>query len=400
MTPWRNSMNVIRIAVIIGGCWWGTGMSAPTGEPVYVAIDAEFGLPHSTSAQSIERGARLAVEEINRQGGVLQGRPMQIITTDNLSMPARGIHNISELSRKSDVVAVVSGRFSPVVLETLQTLEKNKMINLAPWSSADGITENKQDPNWVFRLSLKDGYAMPVMLQHARGKGVKKVGLLLTNTAWGRSNEAAAKRYLATVGDLVSVGTAWYNWRDKSLIDKYQNLRKEGAEAIILVANDDEGATLVSEMSALPKDQLLPIISHWGVTGGNFIGQMSNPGDLQRLDFSVVQSFSLFRADPGKVARVMKLAKEIFDISAPEQIDAPVGFGQAYDLVHILARAINLAGSTERARIRDKLEQVQHYDGLVKVFKQPFSRKVHDALVQEDIFMAAYDAQGVIRPLP
>ncbi len=375
-------------------------MSAPTGEPVYVAIDAEFGLPHSTSAQSIERGARLAVEEINRQGGVLQGRPMQIITTDNLSMPARGIHNISELSRKSDVVAVVSGRFSPVVLETLQTLEKNKMINLAPWSSADGITENKQDPNWVFRLSLKDGYAMPVMLQHARGKGVKKVGLLLTNTAWGRSNEAAAKRYLATVGDLVSVGTAWYNWRDKSLIDKYQNLRKEGAEAIILVANDDEGATLVSEMSALPKDQLLPIISHWGVTGGNFIGQMSNPGDLQRLDFSVVQSFSLFRADPGKVARVMKLAKEIFDISAPEQIDAPVGFGQAYDLVHILARAINLAGSTERARIRDKLEQVQHYDGLVKVFKQPFSRKVHDALVQEDIFMAAYDAQGVIRPLP
>ena len=36
----------------------------------------------------------------------------------------------------------------------------------------------------------------------------------------------------------------------------------------------------------------------------------------------------------------------------------------AYDLTHILAKAINLAGSTDRTKIRDALEQVENYDGF------------------------------------
>ena len=371
-----------------------------TEAPVYLAIDAEFGVPHSVSAQSIEKGVRIAITEINRQGGVLGGRPLELITTDNRSMPARGAHNIEQLSRQKDLVGVVSGRFSPVILETLPALQKNKMINLAPWSSADGITENAMEPKWVFRLSLKDSYAMPTMLSYARSIQRYKVGLLLTNTSWGRSNENAAKAFLASAEDLSSVGTVWYNWRDNSLIDKYETLLAAGAQAIILVANDDEGAILVSEVAALPEKKRLPIISHWGVTGGDFIGQMKHSDDLGKLHFVVVQSFSLFRSDPVKLRKVMELGKELFGITKPEEIDAPVGFGQAYDLVHILARAIDMAGSTDRTVIREKLEQVRNYDGLVKKFKRPFSEKNHDALVLQDIFMARYGKDGVIYPLP
>ncbi len=375
-------------------------MAAASADPVYIAIDAEFGLPNSSSAQSIEKGVRVAIAEINQHGGVLNGRPLALITTDNRSMPARGIHNISELSKQKDLVAVVSGRFSPVVLETMPVLQEYGIINLVPWSSADGITENNFEPKWVFRLSLKDRYAMPTMLNHARHIGATKVGFLLTNTSWGRSNENAAKRYLDSIEDIVSVGTAWYNWRDKSLIDKYKVLQQAGAQAIVLVANDDEGAILVSEIAALPKHERLPLISHWGVTGGNFIGQMKQPGDLASLQFVVVQSFSLFKAKPAKVAAVMKIAGELFGTKGPEDVESPVGFGQAYDLVHILARAIDLAGSTERAKVRDKMEQVKNYDGLVKHFAQPFSKDNHDALQLSDIFMARYDTNGVIRPLP
>ncbi|MDH5425070.1 MAG: ABC transporter substrate-binding protein [Gammaproteobacteria bacterium] len=388
----------VFISVIVFFSSLGT-VQAADKKAVIIALDAEFSLLNSTSAQSIKLGIDTAIAEINSAGGVLNGRPLKLISKDNRSMPARGIHNIRELAKVKDLVAVFSGRFSPVVLETIPMLQQTQMINLAPWSSADGVTENSMSPNYIFRLSLKDRYAMPAMLKFAADNGANKIGLLLTNTSWGRSNLKAAERYLQKTGSPLSVGTAWYNWRDKTLMQEYQILLKAGAQAIILVANDDEGASLVSEMVSLPKDQRLPIISHWGVTGGDFIGQMKTADALDQINFSVVQTFSLFSAKQDKVADVMQTVRRISTINNVEQIDAPVGFGHAYDLTHILAKAINLAGTTERKVIRDKLEQVRDYDGIVKYFKRPFSAQNHDALILEDVFMARYHADGTIRPI-
>ena len=295
-----------------------------------------------------------------------------------------------------DIVAVFGGRFSPVLIEELPILKETKTLLLAPWSSADGITDNGMTPNFAFRLSLRDSLAMPFMLQHAAGHGLRKVGLLLTNTAWGRSNLAAAERYFGSGAGLSSVGTAWYNWRDPSLIDKYEILRKAGAEAIILVANDDEGATLVREVAALPKDARLPIISHWGVTGGNFAEQ-AGPA-LNDVDFSVIQTFSFFKADPVRIAHVLAVTERLFGIRKIDDIVSPVGFAHAYDLTHILARAISLAGTADRPAVRDALERVTDYKGLVRDFPQPFTGTKHDALGPDQLFMARYRADGVVIP--
>jgi branched-chain amino acid transport system substrate-binding protein len=367
--------------------------------PVFIGLDAEFGLTNSTSAQSIQLGVETALTEINAKGGVLNGRSLELIITDNRSMPARGIHNIQKLAATPDLVAVFSGRFSPVVLETLPTIAKTQLINLAPWSSADGITENDFRPSYSFRLSLKDRYAMPVMLRYAAQGGAKKVGLLLTNTSWGRSNLNSAERYLATTDKLLSVGTAWYNWQDDSLLKEYRVLFRAGAEAIILVANDDEGAALVSEVAELPAEQRLPIISHWGVTGGNFISQLARREALDNIDFSVVQTFSFFNLMPARIEQLMKTVSQISTITDVRDIESPVGFGHAYDLTFILARAIDMAGTTDRRVIRDKLELVTDYDGLVRFYARPFTADNHDALSEEDVFMARYADDGLIWPI-
>ena len=43
--------------------------------PVQIGLDAEFSLDNSLSAQAIELGLRIALAEINAQGGVLGGPP-------------------------------------------------------------------------------------------------------------------------------------------------------------------------------------------------------------------------------------------------------------------------------------------------------------------------------------
>lgn len=364
--------------------------------PVRVGLDAEFGLDNSTSAQAVELGLRTAIGEINRAGGLLGGRPVELVTRDHRSLPARGIRNIEEFARMPDLVAVFGGRFSPVIIEELPALKATRTLFLAPWSSADAIVDNDMQPNYVYRLSLRDSLAMPKLLETARKRGLMKVGLLLTNTSWGRSNLAAAEKFAAVHKDVSIVQTAWYNWRDRTLVARYKTLRSAGAEAIILVANDDEAAVLVREVAALPKAERMPILSHWGVTGGEF-NRQAGPA-LNQVDFSVIQTFSFFNADPKRLAQFMTGLAAVSPIRRIEDIHGPVGVAHAYDLMHILARAISLAGSTDRKAVRDALEKVREHRGLIKTYAPPFTPGRHEALGARELLIARYRADGVLVP--
>lgn len=364
---------------------------------VYVGFDGEFGVANATSAQAIEQGIRVALDEINRAGGVLGGRQLELVLRDNRSVPARAIQNLRDLAALPDLVAVFNGRYSPVVLETIPVVHELGLVLLDPWASADAITDNGRVPNYAFRLSLRDSDAMPAMLGYARRRGLERIGLVLPTTGWGRGNHEAAHRYLASVDAPVLVGERWYSWGNDSLIAHYQALRAAGAQAILLVANDVEGGILVREVAALPEAERLPIICHWGVTGGRFFEDTA--ASLAHLDFTVVQTFSLFRADPARVAQVLTVAHRLFGRSRIEDIEAPVGFGHAYDLTHLLARAIDLAGTTDRAAVRDALERLGPYQGLVRSYDRPFTPDRHDALDAGDVFMARYRSDGAIVPV-
>jgi branched-chain amino acid transport system substrate-binding protein len=192
------------------------------------------------------------------------------------------------------------------------------------------------------------------------------------------------------------VGTSWYNWRDTSLVDNYQHLRAAGAQAIVLVANDDEAAILVREVAALPQAQRLPILSHWGVTGGDFAA-LAGPA-LQQVDLSVIQTFSFFRADPARVQRFLASAAQVSKVRRIEDIKSPVGAAHANDLTHQRALAIDRAGSTDRKAVRKALEHLPAWRGLIKDYAPPFTPARHEALGPGELLMARYRGDCVLVP--
>ncbi len=84
---------------------------------------------------------------------------------------------------------------------------------MVPWAAADPVIDNGMQPNYVFRLSLRDSLAMPTMLKTAQQRGFDKVGLLLANTSWGRSNLAAAEKYMLGVKNQKIVDIARFNFK-------------------------------------------------------------------------------------------------------------------------------------------------------------------------------------------
>ena len=365
--------------------------------PVLLAIDAEFGHPTSTSAQAIQLGAQVALDEINAAGGVL-GRPMALELRDNRGVPTRAVQNMRELAAHPDVVAVMTGKFSPAVIECVPVAQELRIPLLAAWSAADGITETKQRPNFVFRLSLRDEWALAAMVGHARRRlRAQRLAILLPNTAWGRSSLAAAERHLARGRGAALVFVGWYNWGDTSLAEPYGKARAAGAQALLLVANEAEGSILVNEMARLPAAERLPVAAHWGVTGGRF--HATSAEALRVLDFNVVQSYSFVDAHDAVARRVLAALRDRHRVADARQVDAPVGLAHAYDLTHLLAKAIALAGSAERAQVRAALERLGPHQGLVRRYAKPFTADRHEALDATQAFMASYDRDGVLVPV-
>ena len=72
-------------------------------------------------------------------------------------------------------------------------------------------------------------------------------------------------------------------------------MRAAGAQAIILVANEVEGSVLIREVAAMPPNQRLPLICHWGITGGAFAELCGDA--LHQVDLAVIQTYSFIGAD-------------------------------------------------------------------------------------------------------
>lgn len=375
----------------------GIAYASDTKAPVYIGLDAEFSHRTSTSPLAIRTGALIAIEEINHRGGVLGGRPLRLVERDNRAVPTRAAENLKELAAMRDLVAVLCGKFSPTVFESLALIHEHKLILLDPWAAADGLVDNGYSPNYVFRLSLRDSWAVPVMLDYAYRRGAARIGVVLPNTRWGESNDLALDKYLARAKQFTLVGKRWFNYGDKTIGAKYRSLISDGAEVVVFVGNEADGAALVRDLATMPKERRVSIISHWGITGGNLLDLAG--GVLAEADLSVVQTYTFLGAARPKAKQVSQAAQRLLGLAGAREIPSPVGVAHAYDLIHILSRAIDLAGTTDRAAIRDALERVKDYDGLIKFYKQPFTPDRHEALEIGDVFIARYAADGALEKI-
>lgn len=394
-SPSRRAWLAASLGALAAGARAATAVAG--GAPVLLGLDAEFSLEGSRSAQSIELGIRVAMEEINAAGGLLGGRPLALVTRDSRTNPARGMAHMVEFAAMPDLVAVFGGRFSPVVSEMVKPAHELEVPLLAPWSSATGIIDNGQKPNYAFRLSLFDRIAVPAMLDLAYAAGHRRLGVMVGNTSWGRSNREAAELHAPNLRGL-RLDAAVHNVGDTQIVKQYLQLVDHGAQAMLLMAADLEAVQMVKDLQAIEPRRRVPVIAHWGLSGTDFV-ERAGAAAVAALDFSVIQTFSLLRAERRRVQRLMDIVRRLGGSGRVEDLRAPVGFGHAYDLTHILARAVQLAGTVERPRVRDALEQVRDVDGLLRRYERPFTPERHEALRAGDLFFARFRADGMLVPI-
>jgi branched-chain amino acid transport system substrate-binding protein len=359
--------------------------------PINVALVAAMSGGSALSGEAIKRGLSVAIDEINARGGLLGGRKVELVIRDEEGNPSKGVTAARDVIEREKAVAVFGGLHSPVGLAMLPVFHELKVPYIGTWAAATNITRNGRQPNFMFRVSANDDIVDHFLTRHVIDKlGRKKPGVILENTPWGASNQEGLTKWFAKAG-VPPVGIEKFNWNDPDMSPQLLRLKNAGADSLVMVANAPEGAQVVKSKAKIGWDA--PIVSHWGISGGRF------PELTGELAASVVfvQTYSFFGKQSEVGDRVISALKARYGIKGPEDILAPVGTANAYDAMHLLGLAIEKAGAADGAKIRDALENLGEYRGLIKTYRRPFTPEEHDALTENDYILVTW-RQGKIVP--
>ncbi|MEY4518888.1 MAG: hypothetical protein RLZZ499_1487 [Cyanobacteriota bacterium] len=358
-------------------------------EPVKIGLVAALTGESALSGEAISRGLQVAIDEVNI-AGVLGGRPLELVSRDDESDPAKGVAIARELIEQEDVAVVFGGLDSPVSLAMLPVFHELTTPYMGVWAAATGITRNDFQPNYAFRVSANDNLVDKFLLGYAKQKyNVSKVGLMLINNPWGESNQAGFEEWSKEF-EIEIAGIEKFNEEDSDVTAQLTRLKDAGAQVLMLVANAAPAAQVMRSLTRIQWD--VPIISHWGISGGRFpelAGEIAN-----KVEF--VQTYSFFGTQSPIGQKVLKKLADKFQLKEPSEILAPIGTANSYDALMLTAKAIDQAGSTEGAKIQAALENLPQYKGLIKTYNKPFTPDNHDALTEDDYIMVRWEENKIV----
>ncbi len=386
---WREGGLALATTLLLS---WTAG-SALAQEPVRIGHVAALSGASAQSGEAITRGLALAIDEINAKGGVLGGRKLELIQRDDESNPPKGLIAARELIFKEKVAAIFGGIDTPVSLAIVPLVNKEKTLFMGVWAAGTGITRNGANPNYVFRVSAVDDDVDIKLLKYASDKfGAKKAGLMLINNPWGQSNEKGLVAADKDNAAIEIVGISKFENNDVDMVPHLTRLKEAGADAVILVVNAPPGAQMMKSRERM--GWKVPVVSHWGISGGRF-PELAGP---TAGEAHFVQTYSFFGKQSPAGERVLTALKKKYpQIKGPEDIFAPVGTANAYDALHLLALAIEQAGSADADAVRSALETLKaSHQGLIKTYNRPFTPDNHDALGPNDYIMVRYDGDKIV----
>lgn len=364
--------------------------SSTAKTPLVIAVNVDLSVRGAQAGGAIYRGVQMAVEDINQRGGLL-GRPVKVIARDHAALAPRGRQNVEQLAAIPSVLAIVGGMHTGVISEELETIHRLQVPYLIPWAAAQGLINHDFAPSYTFRVSVSDTQIAPFLLEHARKLGPRVV-VLLENSTWGRSNEAALRPIIAKLPPN-AVTVDWFNGGEPSFQARLSAAPYKDASAIVLVANSVESLLVVQATAGQEKP--LPIFAHWALTGADFWKLAQAP--LQKANLRFVQSVLIEdHAENAKVQHFFKTYRARYGLDDNAAIPSPIGSVHAYDLTQLLARAVTRANSSDRTAIRNALEALTPYPGLLKTYQPAFTRSRHDALDNATLRLARFDSRGRI----
>ncbi|SOB77019.1 amino acid/amide ABC transporter substrate-binding protein, HAAT family [Marinobacter sp. LV10R510-11A] len=335
-------------------------MNVQAAEPIRIGSFLAVTGPASFLGDPELKTLEMYVEKINKDGGVL-GRQLELIHYDDTGNASNARNFASRLIRSDKVDIIVGGSTTGATMAAVPMVEQAEI----PFISLAGATViTTPVKKWVFKTPQSDRMAAERILTDMKSRGLTKIGLISGTGGFGSSGREQTLAVAKEMGGIEIVADETYSGSDTDMTAQLTNIR--GAKGVQTVLNFGfgQGPAIVTRNYAQLGIEL-PFYQSHGVASDGFLDLAGSSAEGLRLPASpLLVPDSLPATDP------QKPIVEAYKSEYEARWDAKVStFGAyAYDGLMLAVEAIEKAGSTDKAAVRDALESIQGHVGVTGTF--------------------------------
>lgn len=181
---------------------------AATGEPVRIGVLAPLTGGGGPYGQGMANAAQKAAETINAAGGVLGGRPLEVVVIDDESNPTAGVAAVRKLLDVNKVIAI-AGVWSSAVAMAIKPITLERGVPLLVSGSGDEVTQG-DNKGLVYRFQARGSDWGPVFARAIHKAGGRRASVLALQTPFTLSlANPFAETFKAQGGEILDV--VYYN---------------------------------------------------------------------------------------------------------------------------------------------------------------------------------------------
>jgi ABC-type branched-subunit amino acid transport system substrate-binding protein len=349
--------------------------------------------PFSTSpyiGQTLERGVRLAVDQINAKGGIDTGAGryrLRVQRLDNRLSPTTALENVRKAVAEGAVAVVDEGTG---IDATWQEAAAAKLPICIAYQGGIGLVDAQTRPN-VFRIAPTDHGVVFRLAEYMVPKGLK-VALLHDDTDYGQQGLAAFQQAFGRTPDSVVANVAVPAAVSDPSPQVLQT-RRAGATALLVWAH----ATTVAEVIRAARSSGSDVPIFTPPSGQDPVIRQAlsdHPEWVDGLTFASGRMTA--ERGPGPFLGFQRAYEKAF---GPDEVGVKTAEGKpvlqppefpmyAYDFVNVLAAAIRAAHGPDPTAVLAALNQVDVRGANGD--ERGFNERNHEGVVDDDVYFAVF----------
>lgn len=347
------------LAGVLAGCG-GEGDAKPSDggssgdkakeETIKIGGNLELSGPNASYGSGLNLGAKLAVDEINANGGI-DGKKIEYIPLDNKSENAEAVNMAMKLITQEKVVAMLAPATSGNTVATVQLANDNKVPIVTGSGTAGNVTVNDDGSvnDYAFRTCFIDPFQGTVAANFATNElGAKNVAIYADSSSdYAKGLAAAFKETITKAGGKV-VAEESYIAKDTDFKSTLTNIKKENPDFVFIPGYYEEVGLIVKQAREMGIAAPLMGADGWdSPTLVDLAGANALNNTFQINHYSA--------EDPEPLIQDFVAAfKKANGDKAPDAFNV-----LGYDSIYFIVDAIKRAGSTDGEAIQKALEETK-----------------------------------------
>lgn len=303
--------------------------------------------PWSGDKGGLWQGVELAMEEINTKGGVL-GRKLRIVKEDDESSLVKGRLIAQQFAENPDMVAVIGHFYSYIAVPAAVTYQNAGLLFITPGATSHQL--NTQGHDLIFRSIPSNRREGRRIAEYMAEKGYRRVAIYYVKDKDDQNMANFFEQRARELGISIADRRSFMEGsRDFSgTIQKWQDLYQ--FDALYLGANMPEGAHFIAQARKMGLN--VPIVGNDGIDTHQLMEIAGKAAEGVALPDQFVHDENWLPYRRFDEAFRKKYRQ-------PAHTQAALG----YDTLHLLAQAIERAGSSEPGKIAQALRATRAWQG-------------------------------------